>query len=193
MRMFLTAVCLITGLVVPVSADACSCQEQSVSEAKAAASAVFEGRVVSVTKAADAEGAEAGSGGIDVVVEVDRAWKGISADTVTVNTPSNGAACGYAFKEGADYMIYATADETSALRVSLCSRTKLLSKAKKDHKILGEEDEVFRGGHSVRYRNEHSAAALTDRSCTIGVTGDATPSALLGLLVVGALCVKRRV
>ena len=59
-----------------------------------------------------------------VTMAVEEGYRGVSAKTVEVYTASSSAACGYAFKEGERYLVYASTDEDSRLLVSLCSATK---------------------------------------------------------------------
>ena len=71
-----------------------------------------------------------------VTFQVDNVWKGPVQETLVANTTS-GAACGYQFLEGVDYIVYAHGDE-SELKVSLCSGTKPLSYSSADLDVLGQ-------------------------------------------------------
>jgi hypothetical protein len=72
-----------------------------------------------------------------VTISVDEAYLGQSAKTVQVYTASSSAACGYAFREGQKYLIYASADDKiGQLLVSLCSATKPAEYAEKDSTYL---------------------------------------------------------
>ena len=60
-----------------------------------------------------------------VTISVDETYRGPSAKTVEVYTASSSAACGYSFREGQKYLIYASAaGKESQLVVSLCSATR---------------------------------------------------------------------
>jgi len=116
----------------PLGADACSCvPNPPPKEALAKASAVFSGKVLAV----ETEGRES-----KVTIQVATVWKGIKDAKVVVFTPSNGAACGVAFKKDESYLVYCYDDksEKPVLRASLCSRTAPLASAKEDLKELGE-------------------------------------------------------
>lgn len=69
-------------------------------------------------------------------VNVTKAWKGVSAATVKVNTAENDAVCGYPFVTGKDYLFYAAAYAHGEFHVSLCSRTRLLEAAGEDLQAL---------------------------------------------------------
>jgi hypothetical protein len=76
-----------------------------------------------------------------VTLDVERWWKGSDATTQTVFTAKNGAICGYTFKEGERYLVYAFSrgQQGEELFVSLCSRTGTAEQAEKagDLKELG--------------------------------------------------------
>jgi hypothetical protein len=68
-----------------------------------------------------------------VTISIDEVYRGPSAKTIKVYTASSSAACGYAFREGQRYLIYAsTAGKDEQLVVSLCSSTKPAEYAEKD-------------------------------------------------------------
>jgi hypothetical protein len=75
---------------------------------------------------------------VEVIVEVDTAWKGIESSAVSVFTSSHSSACGYAFKKGTSYLIYANSDDKKRLITTICARTKGLKDAEEDVKELGE-------------------------------------------------------
>lgn len=101
-------------------------------EALARADAVFAGTVLSVEE----RRGEGGMATLAVRIAPTRRWKGAAADTVTVHTPDNSAACGVAFTPGEAYLVYASgADE---LGVNLCSRTRPLAGAEDEVEALGE-------------------------------------------------------
>ena len=113
---------------------ACSCLEpDSPSEALAEADAVFLGRAVSVSEVDDGRTFRN-----TVITEFNVAtvWKGPVKPTVQISSEADGAACGYYFAEGVEYVVYAYGG--SALRTGLCSRTAPLSRALDDLTELGE-------------------------------------------------------
>ncbi len=119
-------------LLSPRAAQACTCAPEEVSDAFDRASAVFEGRVVSVSPTSTQPNASH-----EVELEVARAWKGIEAGIVKVRTASNEAMCGYSFVVGETYLVYASKDGDKDMTVGLCSRTQPLGRAVKDLETLG--------------------------------------------------------
>ncbi|MBM7702415.1 hypothetical protein [Metabacillus iocasae] len=71
-----------------------------------------------------------------VTFEVNRVWKGASNSHILVYTGMGGGDCGYSFKEGTDYLVYAHGNDQ--LIAEICSRTAELSSANEDLTILGE-------------------------------------------------------
>jgi hypothetical protein len=68
-----------------------------------------------------------------VTISINEVYRGPSAKTIEVYTASSSAACGYSFREGQEYLIYASAAGKDAeLVVSLCSATKPAEYAEKD-------------------------------------------------------------
>lgn len=81
---------------------------------------------------------------LQVKLKVDRWWKG-SGDTEIIVQPGRARVSGYILRGGDEfifypdvkYLVYARASQGS-LRISDCSRTKTLSNAEEDFKVLGE-------------------------------------------------------
>jgi hypothetical protein len=129
------------GLVVllPDCASACSCGGGApfrVLAKGADASAVFSGEVMNIE-----EGSSTRMFGMSVpsrriTLQVSEVWKGPQTETLEVNTPRDGATCGYSFKVGQEYLVYAYGKE-EALKVDLCSQTRLLSRADEHLRVLG--------------------------------------------------------
>jgi hypothetical protein len=113
---------------------ACKCMPQSPADSLAQAVAVFEGKVVELREPEPGKGGPAAERGVKLAVV--RAWKGVESEVVDLLTPSDGAACGYKFSQGASYLVYASAD-SSGLRVISCSRTRPMSEAGEDLGLLG--------------------------------------------------------
>jgi hypothetical protein len=72
-----------------------------------------------------------------VTLRVSEVWKGSGQETLEVRTPSQGMACGYPFKEGQEYLVYADGKE-QPFKVNACSETKPLSKAGMNLQLLGD-------------------------------------------------------
>ena len=72
-----------------------------------------------------------------VTLRVSEVWKGPWRETLEVSTPSGGVSCGYPFKEGQEYLVYAYGKE-EPFKVDLCTETKPLSKAGMNLQLLGD-------------------------------------------------------
>lgn len=123
------AIGLLSSIGACREAFGCSCVEpQPPAEALEENKTVFSGKVVII---------DSNEFGKSVTFDVDRAWKGVTKDRVTVATPANSAACGYEFEEGKEYLIYSH-DDDETLDVTICSRTQPLDEATADLIVLGE-------------------------------------------------------
>jgi hypothetical protein len=116
----------------PDCASACSCailgsQEERAERALAKSSALFSGEVVDFKESASPATA---------TVRVAEVWKGPKQRTIEITTPSVETMCGYPFKEGQEYLVYAYTGK-QGLEVDLCSETIPLSKASTDLEVLG--------------------------------------------------------
>jgi hypothetical protein len=149
----LTGLVSVTLLVVdlvalfPDSASACSCamlpgsEQERAERALAESTAVYAGEVVNISKGKPLSIREPNA----VSFQVSDVWKGAEQETLEVTTPRGGAACGYPFKEGQEYLVYAYGGRQS-IKVDLCSETKPLSKASADLEALGNGETAGDGG-----------------------------------------------
>jgi MYXO-CTERM domain-containing protein len=107
-----------------------------VEAAREDATAVFEGRVLSIEDVPSA--GEPSVGEKLVTLAVVRTWKGVESDErIAVYTNAQSAACGYSFAKDTSYLVYARSSDDKKLNVSSCSRTKPLADAADDLKVLG--------------------------------------------------------
>lgn len=160
-RFFFTGQIVILGVLMFSTGQswACSCSGQSSpTQALANSVAVFKGYVVeislgsrwvsaSVPRPDDCELRIGGEGeGLDlcledhviVTFEVTATWKGVELGRVQVQTPAQGTACGYPFRIGQSYLVYASRPRTdAAMGTTSCHSTKLRSEAQTDLKELG--------------------------------------------------------
>ncbi len=184
-----SVVLTVLGLValLPDCASACSCGDGSRQEiAKAAlgsgSDAVFSGEVevIDVERGPRAIGIfkERES---SVVIQVSEVWKGPQHSTLEVHTLSDGAMCGYSFKEGQEYLVYAYGKE-EPFKVDLCSQTKLLSKAGANLAVLGDGERPTGGDGPLGHLWGRSGG----RDGRVGGAGDG--GVLLGG---GAACASR--
>jgi hypothetical protein len=117
---------------------ACSCMQLTPSEGLTSSYAVFTGEVSKIEKNQSTR-----FGGLEVTLRVKQMWKGQPAQELKVHTAGSSAACGYSFAKGVTYLVYAVRDDADPLRVSLCSRTAPIDKAKKDLDFLGKPAHTF--------------------------------------------------
>lgn len=106
--------------------------------------AVFSGKVVDVEKSSSGDT-------LRVTLRVFEVWNGPRRETLEVSTLSAGAICGYPFKEGQEYLVYADGKE-EPFKVDLCSGTKQLSKADAEVAFLeklGEGEKPTNGGDAL--------------------------------------------
>ena len=59
-----------------------------------------------------------------VTLNVTHAWKGVQTGTLQVVTNPDGASCGFDFKEGSRYLVFARRGQLSEIEVSRCSATR---------------------------------------------------------------------
>jgi hypothetical protein len=125
------------GLVTPV-ANACSCiGPRTACEAYGTAAAVFVGTAVRTGKAEPLKD-KSESYGEPVVVKfaVEQSYLGVDGTEVEVFTGYGGGDCGYEFKVGERYLVYAYRDRIR-LNTGICTRTKPFAKAAEDLAFLG--------------------------------------------------------
>ena len=122
------------------NALACTCLPlKSVAQEVGIRSAVFSGKVIEIKRHdRTAELFER----VEVIFEVDKSWKGVDKRIVSVFTSSGSASCGYGFKKGRTYLVYAGGSLQRRLTTGICSRTKRLNKAREDLRVLGAGKEI---------------------------------------------------
>lgn len=140
MRKILVAIfisILLTGYF-PSIISACSCAElPSVEEELKQSQAVFSGKVVNVSEKQSIKGQVTKS----VLFKVTNTWKGVKQSQIIITTGLGGGDCGFDFKEGHEYLVYAnesTMYGAKSLVTIICNRTNELSSLQEDLKILGE-------------------------------------------------------
>jgi hypothetical protein len=165
-----------TRLTFSFEAAACTCHPVSAPEAYWNASAVFVGRVVDVGLIDDASHRLPA---IWVRFRVNRAYRGVPSDGayVIVLSAARPETCGYPFREGVRYLVYADRDaDGDTLRTSICSRTRPTSAAAEDLVYI-ESIRIFRRPRLVPDRT----AGPADRGRTARTEGGIlTPIALGG-------------
>ncbi len=132
MRFWFSVLCVFS---LARSSWACSCAPGfTPQQAAAQASAIFLGKAEKVAAPSSSQP----FGEVQVKFKVDRFWKGLTSRHVVVGTWSSSAMCGYGFREGDNYLVYAHIDSQGKLQTSLCSRTRREVDADEDLVFLGE-------------------------------------------------------
>lgn len=119
---------LLATLAIPRAAAACSCIVSGPEcQAYWKTDAVFDATVLRITPIGRVEtigGREVTLGEKLVTLQVHRAWKGAQPGEIDVVTSSGGGMCGYDFKEGQRYLVFAHQGRAGGrLGVSSCSLT----------------------------------------------------------------------
>jgi hypothetical protein len=126
-RIILACLPFILLLLAPSRADACTCAGPvQPCEAYGQASAVFVGTVTGVKQRERkaAAGGEYEFASLTVKFSVEQAFAGVSGSEVEVSTGRGGGDCGYHFRRGVSYLVYASrAPNNERLFTSICSRT----------------------------------------------------------------------
>lgn len=125
-RAFSVAILLagISALLPVKFALACSCAPPGSDErALEEASAVFSGTVVDVHDPQGDAAVISSGRTVTYTFEVDAVAKGDIRREATVDTAADGASCGYGFKEGVRYVVFADGDPERDLSTSSCSNT----------------------------------------------------------------------
>jgi hypothetical protein len=143
-------------------------QEERVELALAESSAVFSGEVVEVEKGPRIKMMGLGD---RVTLRASEVWKGPQQRTFEVSTPRSGAACGFLFEEGQEYLVYASGRQD--FEVYLCSGTRPLSAANAHLAVLGDGERPTGGEVLSDTSGGVSAGAM------VGVAGLALAVSLL--------------
>ncbi len=114
---------------------ACTCMHRRADPARAftAAAAVFAGKVIEITEGESSPPAS-GIKELAVKIRVEKSWKLIRKDEITVFTVNTSNLCGFPFRVGERYLVYAHAGKE--LGTDICTRTALLLNAKDDWEYL---------------------------------------------------------
>ncbi len=124
------ALFIFTALAAPRVSSACTCPPpSSLAQTVAAADAVFMGKVISF-ELVPAQPERVAR------FEVMKVWKGRPLEVAEIFTAENEAACGYGFRVGETYLVYAYKDDSGKLHTHVCTRTWPASGAQADLKYL---------------------------------------------------------
>ena len=168
----------------PSTSYACSCAvPESVKVELEKSSAVFSGKVLGILDKKKFNSIQSSGDELAVLFEVDEAWKGINQTQVIVYTSRDSASCGFEFTSN-EYLVYANKYD-GELRVSLCSRTTLLSLAQEDLNELSLGDKP----------TEEVKIELNDaeKESVFSANFIIISSSIFVLLIVAAIYIIRRV
>lgn len=102
---------------------------------------------------------------------VDEAYKGVQDSTVELVTSSSTASCGYPFKQGQRYLVYARREKNGKLTDRLCSPTAPLEFATRDvafaREIRGGDNEPRIVGAVLKYERRD----IRDRRAAVAIPG----------------------
>lgn len=128
----IACVTLLLAVATARTAEACSCMASGPPcQNFFTVQAVFVGTVREITRTTDPQ--RPPSRQFRVEFEETNAFKGADPATQTVLTATDGAACGFPFKVGERYVVYASQSKPGApLHVYVCSRTRHVSEAADD-------------------------------------------------------------
>ncbi|MDQ0116727.1 hypothetical protein [Paenibacillus harenae] len=135
----LAVIMLVSGglLSAPQMTYACSCVANgTVMDESARSDAVFEGTVVSM-KPSGISLFQSSADAVKTTFHVNEVWKGLVTSDIAVISARSGESCGFEFKSGQRYLVYAR-ETGKSLEVSLCSRTTPYSDAGEDIATLGK-------------------------------------------------------
>ena len=143
MRLLAFLAAVLFAVLNPSPARACTCaqlslsvREQVVQEFRQA-SAIFEGKVESI----ETRFIQDGLGAFDqrvVTLRVLRVYKGPPERVIVVHTGRSDGDCGFHFKRGGKYLVYAYQESSGQLWTNICTRTRRLWRAGADGRYLNE-------------------------------------------------------
>lgn len=167
------AVLGVVFLLPPQCAFACQCtmlpDGMDAERALADSEAVFSGEVVEIDQPSHFKS----SADLETdTFRVSEVWKGPEQRTLEVHTALMGASCGYPFKEGQEYLVYAYTGK-QGLEVGLCGNVVPLSEAGSELRVLGAGEKPTVGGVLTDTSGSVSASAM------VGVAGLVMAGSLL--------------
>ena len=169
------------ALIAPSTCAACSCIVQTFDEAVERAEVIFVG---TVTARADGPTSEFGPT-IEYTFAVSEVYAGSAPAEAVVRTADNSAACGFAFEEGATYLVMAQSG-AAGLETDLCTGTALVSDvAEADLESLGTPSAP--SGAAPGSSGSTGGGGSTGEASGPGRTWLVAGGAGLGALLAGAL------
>ncbi len=176
MRLLLIAAASILVLLSPRPASACQCiGDVPLCQSFWQADAVFSGEVLSFENVDPEQPLSRRIARI----RVDRIWRGGVQGTVPVTTGAGGGDCGYPFRRGSTYLVYAHRTKDGGLTTNICSPTKLLDKAGADLAYFKEAEKPSSGGrvYGLAQFETKGSDLKPAKGVTITLTGGSKPHA----------------
>lgn len=176
----------------PAQVHACSCVVPgSPSEEIDKFDAVFAGRVVSIEHSFGPDKLPSPGDQTTIGFQVSAVWKGAVSRDMDVTTPPTGGACGFAFEQGQEYIVYAydSADADRGYSVNICSRTALLAEAQEDLDAFGAGDAPPSGAGGPR---SEAPTAPDDDTVTMVVVSVVAAMIIIGALLSAVWVTRRR-
>ncbi len=173
------ALALMGLFLAPKPAHACLCAPSgSPAEALERADTVFAGKVTSIKFKGTSPYRLSTADPVEVEFRVSRVWKGPLRETTAVETENSGISCGYQFKKGQTYIVYATDGYTG-----MCSRTAPAWRAFADLMALGpgRQPEVTPGNETSGGGACAAAADTDDNPMDIAVLTLLASAVALGI------------
>lgn len=156
LRLGAVVVLAVAALALPRPAQACTCiPAPTPLVALDSSDAVFSGTVEHIAKVRGSHGYPVHL----VTIRVIESWKGVSESRVVVQTATNSAACGYHFRKGEDYLVYANSWQDQPLSTGICTRTAELSRATEDLEAL-DDGAVWKSDAVIRPCGGPTAGAI---------------------------------
>ncbi len=129
-------VVLLSGVFAVKPVLACTCAAPATTEkALHLSSAVFRGKVIEIYRPFLDRIGITNSHTYRVRFVIIKSWKGIDSVEYVVTTRLSGEACGYAFKQGKEYLVYVVKDGRE-IETGICTGTKDIARAKSEMKEL---------------------------------------------------------
>lgn len=98
---------------------------------------------------------------VEAVFKIQRTWKGAENESISVFTSSMSSACGYGFKKGITYLVYAYGNAGGRLSTSICSRTSRFEEWHDDFEELGPGTAITKSGSNRASQSFQPACHMT--------------------------------
>jgi hypothetical protein len=141
-------------VLVPTRAQACKCVvEANIERAAARADVVFRGRVLDVAEAMGpvAQQPERMTAYRQVRVERLASYQGTVPEAVTLRTGLGDGDCGFPFRVGEEYLVFAERHPGAELSTDICTRTARIQDAEEDLAYFGDPQAPLRGWRRIGF------------------------------------------